>query len=99
MSPKSGTIRLMGEELSKFPSYKLAGMGMAHVPEGRKVFATLTVDENLNLGTWGVRNQFNPPDTGNKGMDFHFIPILKTRRNNSRHTFRREQQMLAISKA
>jgi len=100
MSPKSGTVRLMGEDLSKFPSYKLAGMGMAHIPEGRKVFATLTVDENLNLGTWGVRKQFNPRQIQEtKEWIFTLFPILKTRRKQFAGTLSGgEQQMLAISR-
>jgi len=100
MPVKSGTVRLMGEDIAKFPPHHLAGLGMAHVPEGRKVFATLSVDENLNLGAWGVRKQLIPrqiEDT--KEWIFTLFPILKMRRKQLAGTLSGgEQQMLAIGR-
>lgn len=97
---KSGTVRLLGEDLSKFPPHKLAALGMSHIPEGRKVFATLTVEENLHLGAWGVRNQLSQrqiQDT--KEWIFTLFPILKARRKQLAGTLSGgEQQMLAIGR-
>ncbi len=97
---KSGVVRLMGEDLSSFPPHKLAALGMAHIPEGRRVFATLTVEENLNIGTWGVRNQLSPRQIQEtKEWIFSLFPILKTRRKQLAGTLSGgEQQMLAIGR-
>ena len=51
----SGKIKLDEQELNKVKAYKIVMGGISHVPEGRKVFATLTVDENLNLGAYTRR--------------------------------------------
>lgn len=97
---KSGTIKLKGEDLSKFPAHQLASIGISHVPEGRKVFATLTVEENLSLGAWGIRNQANPEELQKtKEWIFHLFPILKQRRKQLAGTLSGgEQQMLAIGR-
>ena len=97
---KSGTIKLKGENLSKFPAFRLAGIGVAHVPEGRRVFATLSVEENLDIGFWGVRNKMSPAKfQKNKDWIFHLFPILKERRKQLAGTLSGgEQQMLAIGR-
>jgi len=97
---KSGSIKLKGEDLSKFPAFQLASLGVAHIPEGRKVFATLTVEENLNLGSWGIRNKINSQDLQkNKDWIFHLFPILKQRRKQLAGTLSGgEQQMLTIGR-
>ena len=97
---KSGSIKLKGEDLNKFPAFQLASLGVAHIPEGRKVFATLTVEENLNLGSWGIRNKINSQDLQkNKDWIFHLFPILKQRRKQLAGTLSGgEQQMLTIGR-
>ena len=97
---KSGTIKLEGKELSKISAFQLAGMGIAHVPEGRKVFATLSVEENLNLGFWSKRNEIKSLEfQKNKDWIFHLFPILKERRKQLSGTLSGgEQQMLAIGR-
>ena len=50
--PKAGKILYEGQEITKIPGYKLVSMGIAHVPEGRRVFAERTVLENLKLGAY-----------------------------------------------
>ncbi len=98
---KSGVVRLMGEDLSKFPPHSLAALGMAHIPEGRRVFATLTVEENLNIGTWGVRNKLSAQQIQEtKEWIFSLFPILKTRRKQLAGTLSGgEQQRVAIARA
>jgi len=97
---KSGIVRLMGQDLSKFPPHQLASLGMAHIPEGRRVFATLTVEENLNIGTWGVRNKLSERQIQEtKEWIFTLFPILKQRRKQLAGTLSGgEQQMLAIGR-
>jgi len=97
---KSGIVRLMGQDLSKFPPHQLASLGMAHIPEGRRVFATLTVEENLNIGTWGVRNKLSEHQIQEtKEWIFTLFPILKQRRKQLAGTLSGgEQQMLAIGR-
>ncbi len=97
---KSGVVRLMGQDLSKYPAHQLAALGMAHIPEGRRVFATLTVEENLNIGTWGVRNQLSAHQIQEtKEWIFSLFPILKQRRKQLAGTLSGgEQQMLAIGR-
>ncbi len=97
---KSGAIKLRGEDLSKSPAFKLADMGIMHIPEGRRVFATLSVEENLNLGSWGVRKKISPQEL-QKSMDWVYtlFPILKKRRKQLAGTLSGgEQQMLAIGR-
>lgn len=97
---KSGIVRLMGKDISKYPPHRLASLGMAHIPEGRRVFATLTVEENLNIGTWGVRNKLRERQIEEtKEWIFTLFPILKQRRRQLAGTLSGgEQQMLAIGR-
>lgn len=97
---KSGIVRLLGQDLSKYPPHHLASLGMAHIPEGRRVFATLTVEENLNIGTWGVRSKLSQRQTQEtKEWIFTLFPILKKRRKQLAGTLSGgEQQMLAIGR-
>lgn len=97
---KSGIVRLLGQDLSKYPPHHLASLGMAHIPEGRRVFATLTVEENLNIGTWGVRSKLSERQTQEtKEWIFTLFPILKQRRKQLAGTLSGgEQQMLAIGR-
>lgn len=52
LSPKRGSIQFEGKELTKIPAHKIVSLGMAHVPEGRRVFAELSVYQNLKLGAY-----------------------------------------------
>ncbi len=97
---KSGSIKLKGEDLSKSPAHRLAEMGIMHVPEGRRVFATLTVEENLNLGSYSVRGKI-PQAELQKTMDWVYtlFPILQKRRKQLAGTLSGgEQQMLSIGR-
>ena len=97
---KTGVIKLKGEDLSTYPAFKLAEMGIMHIPEGRRVFSTLSVEENLNLGSWSVRKKI-PSQELQKNMDwvYNLFPILKTRRKQLAGTLSGgEQQMLSIGR-
>lgn len=97
---RSGTISLKGENLTKYLAYRLAGMGVVHIPEGRRVFATLSVEENLNLGAWSVRNKISSQQlNSNKDWVFSLFPVLKERKKQLAGTLSGgEQQMLAIAR-
>jgi len=97
---KAGTIAFKGKDLATIPAFHLAGLGIAHVPEGRHVFATLTTEENLNLGAYGVRSMpAGKQMEKTKDWIFGLFPILKERRKQLAGTLSGgEQQMLAIGR-
>jgi branched-chain amino acid transport system ATP-binding protein len=100
VSIKSGIIKLKGEDLSKYPAFRLAEMGIMHIPEGRRVFSTLSVEENLNLGSWSRRKKISSQEL-QKNMDwvYSLFPILKARRKQLAGTLSGgEQQMLSIGR-
>lgn len=93
---KSGAILFDGKKLHELPPHGIARLGVVHIPEGRRVFATLTVEENLNLGGYGCSK-----DEVKKAKDrvFQLFPILKERRKQLAGTLSGgEQQMLAIGR-
>ncbi len=95
---KSGSIKLNGNELTKTPAHKIVKLGMAHVPEGRRIFQQLTVLDNLKLGAF-IRN-----DKENFAADMEKIykrfPRLAERKNQIAGTLSGgEQQMLAMGRA
>ena len=57
VKPKSGTILYNGEDITHLPAHKRAGMGIGYVPEGRRVFGKLTVDENLRMGAYELKDK------------------------------------------
>ena len=57
LRPKAGTITFNGENITKAAAHKIVSMGMAHVPEGRRVFAELSVLQNLRLGAYTRKNK------------------------------------------
>ena len=95
---KSGTITYDGKDITKMPGHKLVPMGIAHVPEGRRVFAQLTVYQNLKLGAY-TRNDKKEFDEILK-MVYSRFPRLEERKNQMAGTLSGgEQQMLAMGRA
>ena len=93
---RTGSVRFMGEELRRVPSHKLVGRGMALVPEGRRIFQHMTVQENLDMGGYCR--------SGDMSTDiesvFERFPRLKERRRQVAGTLSGgEQQMLAMGRA
>ena len=93
---RAGSVRFLGEELRHVPGHKLVGRGMALVPEGRRIFQQMTVQENLDMGGY-CRG-------GDKSADvervFERFPRLKERRRQVAGTLSGgEQQMLAMGRA
>ena len=100
-SPSSGRILFRGRDLVGIQAHELAGLGIAHVPEGRRVFATLSVRENLALGAYGVRKSRSKSELATRlARVYELFPILKDRKSQLAGTLSGgEQQMLAIGRA
>ena len=95
---KSGSILFEGKELTKTPAHKIVSMGMAHVPEGRRIFQQLSVLENLKLGAY-TRKDKNEIAQSLK-MVYERFPRLEERKNQVAGTLSGgEQQMLAMGRA
>ena len=93
-----GKIIFKGQEIQSFGGYKVAGMGMAHVLEGRHVFAKLTVEENLHMGAYLRKDTSEVKNDLSKVYDR--FPRLMERRTQMAGTLSGgEQQMLAIGRA
>jgi len=97
LHPRVGSVTLSGEELTTMPAQNIVRRGVIHVPEGRKIFAPLTVQENLEMGAF-TRDD---ADEIRKSMErvFQSFPRLKERLNQHGGTLSGgEQQMLAIGR-
>ncbi|MHC1770375.1 MAG: ABC transporter ATP-binding protein [Flexilinea sp.] len=93
-----GSIRFDGKKLKSVPAHKIVEMGIAHVPEGRGIFANLTVQENLKLATWSRKDR-NNLDSDYERV-FTLFPRLLERKNQLSGTLSGgEQQMLAVGRA
>ena len=97
LSPAAGEIIFEGCDISKIPGHKIVSMGMAHVPEGRRVFAELSVYENLKLGAYTRKDKQEIAETLAKV--YESFPRLEERKNQLAGTLSGgEQQMLAIAR-
>ena len=95
---KSGTVEFEGTNITKMPGHKIVTLGMAHVPEGRRVFSELTVLENLRMGAY-TRKDKNEVENSLK-MVYERFPRLEERKNQLAGTLSGgEQQMLAMGRA
>ncbi|MFC1579867.1 ABC transporter ATP-binding protein [Thermodesulfobacteriota bacterium] len=98
MVPAQGSIAFFGKSIQGHPAHKVVDLGMALVPEGRRVFPRLTVYENLLLGSYTPRTRANRDKT--MARIHELFPILKARHDQMASTLSGgEQQMLAIGRA
>ncbi|MCR5482027.1 MAG: ABC transporter ATP-binding protein [Clostridia bacterium] len=94
---RTGSIDFCGENIAKVPAHKIVEKGLAHVPEGRRIFQQMTVQENLEMGAFTAEPSTIP---GNLEMIFEQFPRLKERRKQVAGTLSGgEQQMLAMGRA
>jgi branched-chain amino acid transport system ATP-binding protein len=94
MLPGTGSIRFDGTELLGLPTHKVARAGLALVPQGRRVFGPLTVEENLAIAARGRRGRWEPKDV------YELFPRLhERRRNRGDQLSGGEQEMLSIGRA
>lgn len=98
LSPEEGTIMFEGKDITKAMGHEIVSMGMAHVPEGRRVFSRLSVLENLRLGAYTRKDKNEIEET--LEMIYNSFPRLKERKNQRAGTLSGgEQQMLAMGRA
>ncbi len=98
LQPKEGNIIFEGKDITKVPGHEIVSMGMAHVPEGRRVFSQLSVLENLRLGAYTRRNKSEVEATLDR--IYKSFPRLMERKNQLAGTLSGgEQQMLAMGRA
>jgi branched-chain amino acid transport system ATP-binding protein len=91
--PRSGQVRVFGQDVTKLPTYRIAGLGVGYVPEGRRIFANLTVDENLQVpmerpGPWTIPRIYQL-----------FPRLAERKQNRGRQLSGGEQEMLSIARA
>ena len=97
LRPASGDVRFEGESLLPVPAHKIVERGLSHVPEGRRIFANLTVMENLEMGAYARKDKGGIQK--DLEMVFHHFPRLKERLGQIGGTLSGgEQQMLAIAR-
>ena len=95
---KTGSIEFAGQSIFNTPAHKMVSMGLAHVPEGRRIFQQMTVEENLDMGAY-VRKDKKSDILATRDMVFEQFPRLKERRKQIAGTLSGgEQQMLAMGR-
>ena len=98
LQAKSGSITFEGKDITRMPAHNIVKLGIAHVPEGRRVFANLTVYQNLRMGAYSRKDK---EEIGrNLQMVYQRFPRLEERKNQMAGTLSGgEQQMLAMGRA
>jgi branched-chain amino acid transport system ATP-binding protein len=98
LRPVSGEVLLDGQPIHRLPAHEILARGVAHSPEGRRLFARMTVEENLRLGAYTRRDEAGIVEDLER--IFTLFPVLGERRRNKAGLFSGgEQQMLAIARA
>lgn len=98
LSPKKGSVIFQGKDITRVPAHKIVSMGMAHVPEGRRVFAELSVYENLKMGAYTRTDKAEIEESLTNV--YKRFPRLEERKNQMAGTLSGgEQQMLAMGRA
>jgi len=97
--PRTGTITFQGRDIIGVAAHAIVGLGLGHVPEGRRIFTILSVEENLNLGAYLIRSQ-GALIRARKAAVYRLFPRLAERKHQLAGTLSGgEQQMLAIGRA
>lgn len=98
LEAKSGSVQFFGEDITKLPPHKIASKGIIQSPEGRQVFRDLTVEENLMIGAYTIKNKKELKN--NFDRVYSYFSVLRERKNQIASTLSGgEQQMLAIGRA
>ncbi len=98
LKPQKGSVQFEGQDITKIPAHKIVSLGMAHVPEGRRVFAQFSVLQNLKMGAY-TRTDKNEIEESLE-MVYKRFPRLEERKNQMAGTLSGgEQQMLAMGRA
>jgi len=98
LAPRGGRVRFRGEDIADMRADRIVGRGIAHCPEGRRIFTDLTVRENLEMGAYRIQDRKRTQEMLDRV--FGLFPVLKDRLGQSGGTLSGgEQQMLAIGRA
>lgn len=98
LRPTSGSVSFEGESLNEVPAYRIVGRGVAHSPEGRRVFPRLSVVDNLDMGAFARNDRYE--SEADLDRVFKLFPVLAERRTQAAGTLSGgEQQMLAMGRA
>ncbi len=98
VKPSKGTVKFDGKPITNLPAHKIVALGLAHAPEGRGIFANLTVDENLQIGAYLRRDHAGIARDRERALEL--FPRIKERLSQNAGTLSGgEQQMLAIARA
>jgi branched-chain amino acid transport system ATP-binding protein len=98
LHPKSGTIIFKGENIEKLPPYEIVKKGMTLIPEGREIFPRMTIEENLLLGAYTIKDKAKIQKT--KENVYQIFPVLKKKEKALAQTLSGgEQQMLVICRS
>ena len=96
LTPTTGQVRFRGERIDKLPAHKVVSLGIGHVPEGRRVFPRMSIQENLEIGAYLDSKHYKE----DADRVFSLFPVLAERRKQDAGTLSGgEQQMLAIGRA
>ncbi len=96
--PRAGTVRFEARDITRLPPHEIVGLGVSQAPEGRMIFANLSVEDNLELGAYRRRDR--PGIAADRARVFQLFPRLEERRRQIGGTLSGgEQQMLAIGRA
>jgi branched-chain amino acid transport system ATP-binding protein len=98
LHPQTGTIRFKGENIEKSEPYEILKKGITMIPEGREIFPTMTIEENLLLGAYTVKGKDKIKDS--KEKVYQIFPVLKKKQKALAQTLSGgEQQMLVICRS
>jgi branched-chain amino acid transport system ATP-binding protein len=98
LRPRSGEIVFDGNPIHLIPAHEIVDLGLTQAPEGRQIFSTLTVQENLNMGAYSLGRNHQSIEA-NRSRVYDLFPRLAGRKNQLGGTLSGEQQMLSIGRA
>jgi branched-chain amino acid transport system ATP-binding protein len=98
LHPKTGTIKFKSENIEKTPTYEIVKKGLTMIPEGREIFPRMTIEENLMLGAYTIKDKAKIKET--KENVYQIFPVLKKKEKALAQTLSGgEQQMLVICRS
>ena len=98
LTAKTGTIRFNGETVEKLPPYEIVKRGITMVPEGREIFPRMTVEENIRLGAYAIKEKGKVAES--RERVYQIFPVLKKKEKTLAQTLSGgEQQMLVIARS
>jgi branched-chain amino acid transport system ATP-binding protein len=98
LHPKNGSIKFKGENIANLPTYEIVKKGISMIPEGREIFPRMTIEENLLLGAYTIKDKDKVKET--KERVYQIFPVLKKREKALAQTLSGgEQQMLVICRS